>query len=72
MKSEPNAIRLRLLKPLPDMRATTPPKHKTPNFRQVRHETIVPHPFAQLGAKSRIIVSYTWEPSPLRSTRKDL
>jgi hypothetical protein len=54
------------------MRATTPPKHKTPNFRQVRHETIVPHPFAHLGAKSRIIVSYTWEPSPLRSTRKDL
>jgi hypothetical protein len=47
---------------------SSPPKHETPNYRQVRHE----HPYIGVFGQERVQVTYTWEPMPLRADRKDV
>ena len=50
------------------MKSTDPQKHKTPNWRLVRHSFKV----ADIFGKVRETFFYRWQPMPLRSTRKDL
>lgn len=51
------------------MKTTTPPKHKTPNYKQVAH---VIRDWDWLASRYRTLTIWTWQPQPLRSTRKDL
>ena len=51
------------------MKATTLPKHKTPNYRQVRHTR---RNWVAWKNGWETFVWWIWEPMPLRSTRKDL
>jgi hypothetical protein len=48
------------------MKASTPPKHKTPNYRLVNYASVD-------LATMKVIKGYAvWEPMPLRANRKDL
>lgn len=51
------------------MNALTPPKHKTPNYRLVRHRKVVQH---FLTDRPQVVQWDAWEKQPLRATRKDL
>lgn len=48
------------------MKASTPPKHRTPNYRLVNYASVD-------RATMSVIKSWVvWEPMPLRADRKDL
>lgn len=48
------------------MKKSTPPKHKTPNYKLVTIE------YRTMGESPRKYCVSNWEPIPLRATRKDL
>jgi len=50
------------------MNLHTPPKHKTPNYKLVRHART----FLGVFGRPRLAMTWTWEAQPLRATRKDL
>ena len=50
------------------MKKTTPPKHKTPNWKLVRHS----HEAYDRRGLPVDHFTWTWQPIPLRADRKDL
>lgn len=50
------------------MNASTPPKHKTPNYKLVSHS----HTYTGVFGQPRTRIISTWDVQPLRPSRKDL
>lgn len=50
------------------MKAPTPPKHKTPNWKLVRHTRET----EDFIGRPRTIIWWRWEAQSLRADRKDL
>lgn len=51
------------------MKSTTPPKHKTQNYKQVAHTTRDWNPVWNGWITT---TTWSWQPVPLRANRKDL